>query len=151
MYGKVMSLPDEAMPTYYSLVTRFTPEEIKRIEAGLKEGNLHPRDVKMKLALEVTDIFYGEEDAQKAQETFVKVFQQRELPDEMPEYTLKEGESVLEVLEAGGMIKSRGEGRRLIKQNGVRLDNETLTDPNQPFPRAGILKVGKRRFLRVKI
>jgi len=151
MYGKVMSLPDEVMPTYYRLVTRFTLEEINRIEAGLKEGSLHPRDVKMKLALEVTDIFYGEEDAQKAQEAFVKVFQQRDLPDEMPEYTLKKGESVLEVLEAGGMIKSRGEGRRLIKQNGVRLDNETLTDPNQPFPRAGILKVGKRRFLRVKI
>ncbi len=151
MYGKVMSLPDEVMPTYYRLVTRFTLEEIKRIAAGLKEGSLHPRDIKMKLALEVTDIFYGEEGAQKAQEAFVKVFQQRELPDEMPEYTLKKGESVLEVLEAGGMIKSRGEGRRLIKQNGVRLDNEILTDPNQPFPRAGILKVGKRRFLRVKI
>ena len=151
MYGKVMSLPDEAMPTYYRLVTRFTQEEIKRIEAGLKEGSLHPRDIKMKLALEITDIFYGEGDAQKAQEAFVKVFQQRDLPDEMPEYTLKKGESVLEVLEAGGMIKSRGEGRRLIKQNGVRLDKEILTDPNQPFPRAGILRVGKRRFLRVKI
>jgi tyrosyl-tRNA synthetase len=151
MYGKVMSLPDEVMPTYYRLVTRFTLEEIKGIEASLKEGSHHPRDVKMKLALEVTDIFYGEEDAQKAQEAFVKVFQQRDLPDEMPEYTLKKGESVLEVLEAGGMIKSRGEGRRLIKQNGVRLDKEILTDPNQPFPRAGILRVGKRRFLRVKI
>ncbi len=149
MYGKVMSLPDAVMLTYFRLVTRFPIEEIEKIEAGLKDGSLHPRDVKMKLALEITEIFYGEEEAQKGQEAFVQVFQKGDLPDDMPEYKLKKRQTVLDVMEAGGLIKSRGEGRRLITQNGVKLDGETLADPNQEFPHPGVLKVGKRKFLRV--
>jgi tyrosyl-tRNA synthetase len=67
----------------------------------------------------------------------------------MPEYALKSGQSVLDVLEASGMIKSRSEGRRLINQKGVRLDGEVLDDPNLPFPHTGVLQAGKRRFTRV--
>jgi len=76
-------------------------------------------------------------------------FQQGEVPDEMPAYELEAGQTVLEVLEAGGLIKSRSEGRRLLKQNGVRLDGETLSDPFQEFPGPGVLQVGKRKFLRI--
>jgi len=67
----------------------------------------------------------------------------------MPEHRLLSGQTLLEVLLAAAMVASKGEGRRLIQQNGVRLDGQTLTDPNQPFPHAGVLQVGKRRFLRV--
>jgi tyrosyl-tRNA synthetase len=68
----------------------------------------------------------------------------------MPEFTLVEGQTVLDVLSESGLVKSRGEGRRMIEQNGVRLDGETLTDPNAAFPHPGVLQVGKRRFLQVK-
>jgi len=149
MYGKVMSLPDEVMPTYHRLVTRFDAEAIMKIEDDLKHGRKHPRDVKMGLAYEITEIFYGEREAKKAQEEFVRVFQQGNLPDDMPEYQIKGDQSVLDVLVSSGMVKSRGEGRRLMKQNGVRLDGNTLSDPDQPFTYSGVLNVGKRNFLRV--
>ena len=149
MYGKVMSLPDDAMPTYYRLVSRFDADEILKIEDDLKHGRIHPRDMKMDLAYEVTEIFYGEKEAKNAQETFVRVFQQGDLPADMPEYRVKGNQSVLDVLESSGLIKSRGEGRRLMKQNGVRLDGDTLNDPDQLFPHGGVLNVGKRKFLRV--
>jgi tyrosyl-tRNA synthetase len=115
----------------------------------LENGSLHPRDAKMGLAYEITEIFFGQEEAEGAQEVFVKVFQKGDLPEEMAEYKLQQGQTVLDVLETGGLIQSRGEGRRLIKQNGVRLDGKTLTDPNQSFPGLGVLQVGKRKFLRV--
>jgi tyrosyl-tRNA synthetase len=149
MYGKVMSIPDKAMGQYFRLVTRWTPHQIGEIEVGLAEGRLHPRDVKMRLAHEIVSIYHDDEAAEKAEEAFVRVFQQKDLPDDMPVYQLESGQSILDVLVAGGLVRSKSEGRRVIAQKGVRLDGETMTDPNQDFPHPGILQVGKRRFLRV--
>ncbi|MBE9473951.1 MAG: tyrosine--tRNA ligase [Chloroflexi bacterium] len=149
MYGKVMSLPDKAMGNYFRLVTRFSAAEIENLEAGIEDGSLHPRDVKMKLAREIVEIFHDSQSAALAEENFVRVFQRRDLPEDMPEYSLESDQSVLDVLEASGMVKSRSEGRRLINQNGVRLDGEVLDDPNQPFPHSGVLQAGKRRFTKV--
>jgi tyrosyl-tRNA synthetase len=149
MYGKVMSIPDHAMGAYFRLVTRWTPQQIAELEAGMAEGRLHPRDVKMKLAREIVSIFHSEEAALRAEQAFVRIFQQRDLPSDMPTYALQPGQSVLDVLEASRLVKSRSEGRRLVLQHGVRLDGETLSDPNQPFPHPGVLQVGKRQFLRV--
>ena len=67
----------------------------------------------------------------------------------MAEYVLETGQTVLEVLISGGLVQSKSEGRRMVNQNGVRLDGETLKDASQPFPHSGVLQVGKRRFLRV--
>jgi tyrosyl-tRNA synthetase len=150
MYGKVMSLPDKAMGTYFRLVTRWTEEQIAEMEDGMRSGRLHPRDVKMKLAREIVEIFHSPEEALKAEEAFVRVFQQGVLPAEMPEYRLQAGQTVLDVLEASGLVSSRSEGRRLIDQKGVRLEGELLADPNQPFPGTGVLQAGKRRFVRVR-
>jgi tyrosyl-tRNA synthetase len=149
MYGKVMSVPDQAMNQYSQLVTRWTPAEIDVLETGLREGRLHPRDAKMKLAREIVSIYHGDDAALKAEEEFVRVFQHKDTPEEMPEYRLLPGQTVLEVLFAGGLVTSKGEGRRMIEQRGVRLDGETLQDANQAFPHPGVLQVGKRRFLRV--
>jgi len=150
MYGKVMSIPDFAMGTYYRLVTRFTPHQIAEIEQAVANGSLHPRDAKMKLAFEITSIFYGDEAAKEAEQAFIKTFQQKEVPDEIPEYTLQEGQTVLDVLLAAKLAASKSEARRLLEQKGVRLDGETLERGDVPFPRPGILQVGKRRFLRVQ-
>ncbi len=149
MYGKVMSVPDKAMPLYFRLTTRWTAAEISAVEQAVASGALHPRDAKMKLAREITEIFHGREPAAQAEATFIRVFQQGSLPEEMPVYHMQPDQTVLEVLLAAGLVNSKGEGRRLMEQNGARLDGETLRDPNQPFPRAGVLQAGKRRFVRV--
>lgn len=151
MYGKVMSIPDIAMGKFFRLVTRWTPPEIAEIEAGMAAGRLHPRDVKMKLAREIVSIYHSPVLAGQAEQTFVHVFQQGEFPQELPVYVLQEGQTVLDVICAGGLVSSKTAGRRMLSQNAVRLDGETLTDPNQPFPRPGVLQVGKRRHLQVKI
>ncbi len=149
MYGKVMSIPDTAMSNYFPLVTRWPESEIEALENGLSEGSLHPRDVKMKLAREIVEIFHDPATAASAEQNFVRVFQKHDQPDDMPEYMLKPGQSVLDVLQDSGMIQSRSEGRRLVGQNGVRLDGEVLEDPNQAFPHPGVLQAGKRRFTRI--
>lgn len=149
MYGKVMSIPDSAMPIFAALTTNWPAEEVAAFEASVEDGSVHPRDAKMKLAFEITETFYGQQGAKESQQAFVDQFQRGQTPGDMAEYSLQADQTVLDVLEAGGMVGSRGEGRRLIKQNGVRLDGETLSDPNQTFPGPGVLQVGKRKFLRV--
>jgi tyrosyl-tRNA synthetase len=149
MYGKVMSIPDFVMPTYAKLVTRWLPDEVAAFEKALADGTLHPRDAKMKLAFEITANFYGEEAAQRAQEAFVRLFQKRDLPEEVPEFRAEAGQSVLDILVKAQLVNSKSEGRRLIEQKGVRLDGQVLTDPNAPLPHAGILQVGKRQFLKI--
>lgn len=149
MYGKLMSVPDKAMPQYFSLVTRWTAGEVAELEKDIASGKIHPRDAKMKMAHEVTEIFHGMDAAKRAEENFVSVFQKGSLPEEMPIYVLKNGQTVLDVLIDGKLANSKSEGRRLIQQNGVRLDGTTLTDPNQVFPHPGVLQAGKRHFLRV--
>jgi tyrosyl-tRNA synthetase len=150
MYGKVMSLPDFAMPQYFRLVTRWSPKEVAALEKELEAGAIHPRDAKMKLAREIVSIFYSEQEALAAEESFVKLFQQKEIPDEMEEYELPAGATVMDVLTEAGLVSSKSEARRLIDQKGVRLDGETLERGDVAFPHPGVLQVGKRRFLRVK-
>ena len=149
MYGKVMSIPDIAMPLYARLVTRWSPEQIEQAERSVTEGSVHPRDAKMRLAEEIVGCFYSDEEARKAQEAFVRTFQKHEVPENLPEYCLEPGQTVLDVLVASKLAASRGEGRRLIEQKGVRLDGEVLADALAPFPRPGVLQVGKRHFLKV--
>ncbi len=149
MYGKVMALPDKAMGLYFRLLTRWTPDHIRELEAGLKNDSLHPRDVKMSLAKEIVDCYYGAEEAVEAEAAFVQVFQQGDVPDEMPQFKLAGDLTVLDVLHEAGLVASRSEGRRMLSQRGVRLDGEILEDPTQSFPGRGVLQVGKRRFVRV--
>jgi len=150
MYGKVMSIPDKAMGQFFRLVTRWSPKEIAALEEELEAGKLHPRDAKMKLAHEIVSIFYSEQEALAAEAAFVRLFQQKETPEEMPEYEMPIGASVMDVLTGAGLVSSKSEARRLIDQKGVRLDGETLERSDEVFPHPGVLQVGKRRFLRVK-
>jgi len=145
-----MSIPDMAMGKYIRLATRWSPHEIEGFEKELASGSIHPRDAKMKIAREITSIFYGDEDARRAEEAFIKTFQQKEIPDEMPEYDLTNGQTVLEVILDAKMATSKSEARRLFDQKGVRLDGEKIERGDVPFPHAGVLQVGKRKFLRVK-
>jgi len=150
MYGKLMSIPDFAMGKYMRLVTRWTPHEIERLEKEIESGTLHPRDAKMRIAFEITSIFYGDAAAHKAQEAFVRMFQQKEIPDEMPEYELQSGQTVLDVILDAKLAASKSEARRLFDQRGVRLDGITIERGDVTFPHPGVLQVGKRKFLKVK-
>jgi tyrosyl-tRNA synthetase len=150
MFGKLMSVPDSAMGLYMRLVTRWSPQEIEKIEKDMASGAFHPRDAKTKMAHEITTIFYGDADAKSAQGNFIKTFQQKEVPDEMPEYALQPGQTVVDVILAANLAESRSKARALIDQKGVRLDGEVLERGDNPFPHGGVLQVGKRRFLRVK-
>ncbi|MGD0613531.1 MAG: tyrosine--tRNA ligase [Anaerolineales bacterium] len=150
MYGKVMSVPDSAMGQYMRLVTRWTPDKIAEMEAGLHSGTLHPRDIKMNLAGEIVSIYHSPQAAQRAAEEFKKVFQQKNLPDEMPEYTLQPGQTLLDVLVATGLVATKSEGRRMLEQRGVRLNGEVCSDGQAAVSHPGVLQVGKRRYVRVR-
>ena len=149
MYGKVMSIPDFAMPGYFRLVTRWTPDKIDEIEARLNSGASHPRDIKMELAREITGNFWGDEQALQAEQAFIRQFQKREIPEEMPEFQLKEGQTVLDILEEANLVKSRSEARRLLSQNGIRLNGEVVSDQTAVFTEGGVLQVGKRHFIKL--
>jgi tyrosyl-tRNA synthetase len=149
MYGKLMSVPDFAMEKYMRLVTRWQPGEIDDLLKAVETGNLHPRDAKMKMAREIVEVFYGEPAARSAEEAFVRLFQQKEVPDEMPEFALRPGATVTDVLLEAGLASSKSEAKRLIEQKGVRLDGDILERGDAPFPHAGVLQAGKRRFVRV--
>ena len=148
MYGKVMSIPDLAMGQYARLVTRWLPGEITIFENDLKSGSLHPRDAKMRLAFEVTSTYYSIDDAGQAQDAFIRLFQQGNVPEDMPEYKLTQGQTVIDVLISAGLVNSKSDGRRLVDQKGVRLDGEVLEKADSVLPHTGVLQVGKRRFIR---
>jgi tyrosyl-tRNA synthetase len=150
MFGKLMSVPDSAMSSYMRLVTRWTPQEIDVIEKGVACGAFHPRDAKMKMAQEITSIFYNEAEAESARENFVRMFQQKEIPDEMPEYDLQDGQTFLDVILAMNLAESKSKARALIDQKGVRLDGEVVERGDAQIPHKGVLQVGKRKFVRVK-
>ena len=150
MYGKIMSVPDDAMGTYMRLATRWAPRDIIELEKEVESGATHPRDAKMKLAREIVSIFYSEDEAASAEDAFVKLYQHKEVPEDMPEYEMGVGATVLDVLMGASLVSSKSEARRLIDQNGVRLDGEILERSDIPFPHPGVLQVGKRRFVRVK-
>jgi tyrosyl-tRNA synthetase len=152
MYGKLMSLPDKAMRVYLELLTDFTPAEIEQIFADLATGSQHPRDVKMRLARTITTTMHGSAAAVQAEHHFVTVFQQGDLPPEMPQHRLDGPTHLIDLMAALGLARSKSEARRLIRQGGVRLDEQKVGDVEQMVePRAGaqVLRVGKRQFVRL--
>ena len=150
-YGKVMSIPDGAMPAYYKLVTRFEPSQIAQVEADLKSGKIHPRDAKMQLAREIVSIFHGDAAAAKAEEHFKTVFQQRELPPDMPTHALSDPINIVDLMHEAGMVSSKREARRLLQQGGVKLDGSMVDSVDAIIEpgKAEVLQVGRRRFVQL--
>jgi tyrosyl-tRNA synthetase len=154
IYGKVMSISDTLMFRYYELLSDLTSDEIMILSQDMQDGKIHPKDVKKKLARELTTRFYGEEDATRAEDSFEQVFKHHGLPDNIPELVLEKanGEVWLpKLLVEAGLTESTSEARRLIKQQAVTLDNEKILDTEYSVQPAGdiLIKVGKRRFARI--
>jgi tyrosyl-tRNA synthetase len=152
MYGKLMSISDEMLMDYLTLVTDIPDEELEQIATDLRAGTVNPRDVKMRLAREVVGYIHSPEAAARAEEEFVRVFQRRELPTDMPEFAVPAGGiNIVDLMVQAGVAGSKSEARRLIQQGGVRLDDATVDSVDRLVePREAILQVGKRRFLRLK-
>ena len=153
IYGKTMSVTDELMFRYYELLSDLTSYEIEKLKQGLEQGTLHPKEIKQKLARELTARFHSEEEAVQAQQNFDNVFAKHDLPDDLPEFKLSSDEPVWlpKLMVDSGMVSSTSDGRRMIKQNAVSIDGEKVGDTNFAVEPAGdlILKVGKRRFCKV--
>ncbi len=157
IYGKVMSIPDEIMEEYYSLASGLPVEEVETIMGQVKEGSMHPRDAKMRLAREIICLYYSHEEALRAEERFKQVFQQQSVPDDVPEVKLNKEETgdpayLTRVMVKAGATSSNSEARRLLQQGGVRVDGERVTDTHTTVDGQSefLLQVGKRRFVRVK-
>jgi tyrosyl-tRNA synthetase len=151
MYGKTMSIPDTAMRSWMDLLTRWPPREIAELDDSVRTGRMHPRDAKMKLARELVSIFHGDAAAQAAEENFKRVYQDRELPEEIKAYSLAKPANIIDVMTGAGLAESRSEARRLVQQNAVRLDGQTIASADYIVqPVAGtVLNVGKHKFVRL--
>ncbi len=160
IYGKAMSLCDELIIRYFELVTPVGTEEVRTIRQEIEACVLHPRDAKMRLARELVAMFHGSEAAGRAEREFVKVFQKRENPEQIPEVVLtaaemeQEGEIWLpKLLVKADLANSSSEGKRSICEGAVKVDGQKITDPNCSVrPSDGmVISVGKRKFARIRL
>lgn len=153
MYGKAMSIPDELMMRYFMLVTDMPIEEQEDMEKRLESGQLHPRDAKMQLARTIVRLYHGEEAALEAEEEFKRVFQQRALPTDIPEYAMDaptEPIFVPQFCTDAGLTASNGEARRSIKAGAFKVNGEKYTEENLTLEEGMIVQVGKRKFIKIK-
>jgi tyrosyl-tRNA synthetase len=138
---------------YYELLSDANIDEIVGLKRDMEAGTLHPKEIKMRLARELTTRFHSEDAAQNAEKNFENVFQQKGLPEDIPEMALQSEESIWlpQLLVDTGMVKSSSEGRRMIQQNAVSLDSAKIDDMNYSVEPSGevLLRVGKRRFCKV--
>lgn len=159
MYGKLMSIPDAAMPMYYELLLDRSKAEVAQLQADIEQGRMHPRQAKSELAKAIIGTYHSPEAAEAASAEFDKIFVQRELPSEMPDILVSrsefEGDCIwlVKVLLAAEFVASNGEGRRSIRQGGVKVDGQTITDEMAQVALHGgeVVQVGKRRVGRVVI
>jgi len=159
MYGKVMSIPDRLMIRYFELVTDVSLNEINQIKINLENDNLHPQDVKKKLAREIVKLYHGQNAALIAEEEFEKVFNKKLYPEEMKELVLKkdnlkEGKIwLIKLIALSGLVNSKSEARRLIEQGGVKINGEKVDDPNLDLTvkKGMVIKIGKLNFVKLVI
>ena len=181
MFGKVMSITDELIPQYFTLASGVTPDVVEDVKAKLAgdippageyPGSItaddelvgdippagvpvNPRDIKMDLGRAIVARYHGDEAAKQAQEEFLAVFSRKDaLPEDMPEISLSSNAVLLlDVIVEAKLVPSKSEGRRVIKQGGVSIDGEKITDPNAEITPAdgAVLRVGKRKFAKLSV
>ena len=152
MYGKIMSINDSMILKYYKLAVFADREKIKEVKLLLKDDANNPRDIKRSLAKELVKKYYSEEEADLAQSSFDQIFVKRDNPENMQSRKIDSDIGLLELLTEEGLIASKGEGKRLLSQNAVKINGEVCNDINlivSPSNEELVIKVGKRRFLKV--
>ena len=156
MFGKTMSIADNMILTYFELVTDTPDQELPKIKGQLNDSSINPRDIKAQLAKEIVRIYHGQTAANNAEEEFNRVFREKFIPAEIPEYNYKSADGklwIVRLMTSNNLASSNGDARRLIKQGAVSINGEKISDPDLEFTPSEeiIIKVGKRRFLKIKV
>lgn len=152
IFGKIMSIPDHLIIKYMTYLTDIPRDKIKDYEDKMKNDKINPRDVKMVLAEEVVKMLYNEEEAQKAKDNFIAIFQKKDMPDDLPEILVQENETILDIVAKTNVFDSNSEIKRAISQGAIRINDEKIDDfkfvPN--FEDGDVLRVGKKNYFRLK-
>jgi tyrosyl-tRNA synthetase len=157
IFGKMMSIPDDLMWSYYELVTDRTPEQIAALKNEVSSGKLHPMDAKMRLGQEVVSDFHGADAGKKAAENFQRVFRDREAPVEVPVQRIPRGpaKKLIALLVELQLAPSKSEAERLIKQKGVEINETPVEDFRKELdlskPAEFLIRAGKKKFLRLVV
>ena len=153
MFGKVMSIPDEAMPQYFELATELDPAHREEILAGLRDGSAHPGEMKRLLGRDIVELYHGVDAAIDAETAFDRVFRQKDAPADVPEFALPGDDSIWlpALLKEAGLVKSSSDGKRMVAQGAVKIDGEPVA--GEELPRTAlvgqVVQVGKRRFVKL--
>jgi len=152
MFGKVMSVSDELMWRYYELLSFESLETIEGLKQAVAEGE-NPRNVKVKLAMELIERFHNKEAAESALKDFETKFSKNAIPDEMPEVSLEGEMPLANLLKEAGLVGSTSDGHRMTKQGAVKINGEKVSDSRQTIPAGttSVYQVGKRKFARVTV
>jgi len=155
MFGKIMSITDDLMLRYYELLSHISTDELAKLKADMKAGNINPKTAKEELGVEIVARYWGDKAAKKAREEFAQVFAQGQLPTDIPIAKLKWEEPerwIADIMKEGGLASSTSEAMRLVKQGGVKVDGEKLSDHKATLPPPKgeyLIQAGKRKFLRI--
>lgn len=153
MFGKLMSIPDHLIIQYLTLCTDVSAKEIAQLEKELAKGRVNPRDAKAILSQEIVTLYHSKKTATQAEKEFNRVFKKKEIPDEIPTFKLpKKPISIVDLLVKIKLAPSKSEAKRLVEQGAVNLDSSIVRDWGKvvEIKDGMILKVGKRRFIRLK-
>ena len=151
MFGKLMSIPDNMITRYFSLLTDATKDELEAYDKQIEDGSINPRNIKMKLAHQITEEYHGKEGADKAQEEFINVVSNKGIPEDIQEIKVEQGKNILDLITELKFTASRGEAKRLIQGGGVKIDGEKITDMGYTisFDESVVLQAGKRKFAKL--
>lgn len=150
MFGKLMSIPDELIIRYYTLLTDVPQVELKEVEVQLKSG-INPRDIKLKLAYTITEEYCGKEGAEFGKNEFINVVSNKGIPQDISEIKIESGKNLTDLLVELKFVQSKGEAKRLIQGGGVKLDGEKISDINYTLnlEKETVLQAGKRNFVKL--
>ncbi len=152
MYGKTMRIPDELIYQYFELVTDVSLQELQEIKQRLESGNVNPRDLKKRLAFTIVRMYHGEDAARQAEAHFERVVVKKEIPEDIPEFKVESGKHrLVDLLVAAGLIQSKSEARRRIRQGGVSVEGSVVKDEflELEITRPTVVKAGKRAFVKL--
>ena len=147
-FGKAMSIPDEALESFFTLATNLHPDDVRAVMVAMRDGERSPMDTKKLLGRTIVAEMWGAEAAKAAQDHFERTVQRKEVPDDIPEYRVAEGEPLIEVILGAGAAPSKREARRLFDQRAVTIDGLVM-EPTTPARKGSTVQVGKRRWIRL--
>ena len=160
-FGKLMSIPDELMPRYFQLTTGWHPDRVEEVTGALRTRDLRPVDAKRLLARTIVDLYHGPGAGDAAEAEFDRVFKAHDVPSDVPEFVLHEGDAedgrieLARLLNAVGLVNSNREGRRQISGGAVRIDGERVDDPETIVQLRDVdgtvIQVGRKKWARIRV